>query len=109
MIRIAFGRAGLLLAVFAASSCAGSTPRSTAAGNVRVTRDEADVLGCRSLRLVEARTQFGRADSEKNLPEIMSEMKRETAILGGDALFLRPGPKISGVAYACGSVPAARS
>ena len=107
-MKVAIGGLGLLLACLV-GSCTTATPRATDGQNVRVTRSEGEVVGCRSIRLVEARTQYGRADSEKNNPEIMKEMKRETAILGGDVLFLRPGVKISGVAYSCASVPGVRS
>ena len=76
---------------------------------MRVTTAEGDVVGCRSIRLVEARTQFGRADSEKNRTEIMKEMRRETAVLGGNVLYVRSGSKISGVAYSCDSASRPRS
>ena len=107
-MRVTTGGLGMLLAGLI-TSCTSAAPRPHLEQDVRVTRQDADVAGCRSIRLVEARTQYGTEDSEKNRSEIMKEMRRETSALGGDVLLVRPGRKFSGVAYSCGSMPAPRS
>jgi hypothetical protein len=91
-------RSATLIVAIALSAC---TTRLTPEGErVKVTRESADVAGCKSLGFVEAHPPYSTPD------DAMNEMRDKTGILGGNVLFVTNySMKATGVAYLCESSP----
>ena len=89
-----------LLALAVTSGC--TTTLTPDGHGVRVTRESADVAGCRSVGFVDANPPFSTPKDAEN------EMKNKTAILGGNVLLItNDSLKATGVAYSCTRAPTA--
>jgi hypothetical protein len=86
----------IAFAVFMLAAC--TTRLTPDAERVKVTKEQNDVQGCKSLGFVDAQPPFSTPN------DAMNEMKNKTALLGGDTLYVTNySLKASGVAYSCGS------
>lgn len=76
-------RIALIVIVVIAGLMSACTTRLTPEGeSVKVTRERADVAGCKSLGFVDAQPPFSTPN------DAMNEMRDKTGILGGNVLFV---------------------